>query len=40
MVNPGIYEVMAISLTLVEAKLLLARVQRQFVAEQANTHAM
>ena len=46
------YEVMAISrpdgladianlgLTLVEAKLLLARVQRQVVAEQANTHAM
>ncbi len=46
------YEVMAISrpdgladianlgLTLAEAKLLLARVQQQVVAEQANTHAM
>ena len=29
-----------LGLTLAEAKLLLAQVQQQVVAEQANTHAM
>jgi hypothetical protein len=36
----GLADIANLGLTLVEAKLLLAQVQRQVVAEQANTHAM
>jgi hypothetical protein len=35
----GVGDIANLGLTLAESKLLLAQVQRQLVAEQANTHA-